>query len=83
MANREKSQQTHGGEGGDMADGNLGKFRLSTRLVYGQPEMVTEIFRLIKCVMVRAEMLLYRREIEYTALCIQPEEIKDAYMKEI
>ena len=54
---------------------NIGKFRISSKLITDKPEVVAELFRLLKCVPVRAEMLYALDEIEYMAISSQFPEI--------
>ena len=51
-----------------MNDSNLGRFKIEERWVRDEPEKVAEVFAILKCVPVRAEMLFAEQRIEYTAI---------------
>lgn len=51
-----------------MTNKNLGRFRIDSRFIHEQPERVAEVFKIMKCVPVRAEMIYYSNEIEYMAI---------------
>lgn len=63
-----------------MTNRNIGKFRLDANFIHNQPKRVAEVFAIMKCVPVRAEMLFYSDEIEYWAISERFAEIPKGQM---
>ena len=54
----------------------IGKFSIDSDFIYEEPERAAEIFALLRAVVVRAEVLLHNRTIEYIAVSERFKEVE-------